>query len=161
MIRLPGLDDVEQETWQQFVEASMGLLAVLNRHLMEQHRLNLFELRLLDFLTKSDNGSARMSELAEELMLLRSRVTWLTGRLEVRGLLHRVRNPGDGRGVLAEITPDGRMRVREATKTYAQQVRLLYVNRMSRQQMLALGASCDQINTSLKAAGLPAKPGHR
>lgn len=125
---------------------------------MDRHQLDLFDLLLLDFLAKSDGGAARMSELATALMLLRSRVTWLTRRLESQGLVHRTRNPGDGRGVLAEITPDGRRRAGEALKSYAQQVRTLYVNQMSRQQMLALGAACHQINTSLEAAGLLAKP---
>lgn len=154
MIRLPGLDDIEQEAWQQFVVSSMGLLAALNRNLMDRHQLGLFELRLLDFLAKTDTGSARMGDLAEALTLQRSRVTWLTHRLESQGLVHRTRNPGDGRGVLAEITRDGRIRVNEATKTYAEQIRTLYVNQMSRQQMLALGASCDRITLSLEAADL-------
>ena len=134
----------------------MGLLAALNQSL-GRHRLDLFELRLLEVLARSDTGSARMSELAESLMLLRSRVTWLTRRLETRGLVRRGRIAGDGRGVRAEITPDGRMRVAEARKTYAQQIRQLYVNQMSRQQMLALGASCQQINSSLAVAELRAK----
>lgn len=125
---------------------------------MGRHQLDLFELRLLEFLTKSDTGSARMSELAEGLMLLRSRVTWLTRRLEARGLVRRTPIPGDGRGVQAEITPDGRLRVQAARRTYAEQIRRLYLNPMSRQQMLALGASCHQINASFEATGLPAKP---
>lgn len=135
----------------------MGLLAALNHTLTSRHGLDLFELRLLDFLARSETGSARMSELAEALMLLRSRVTWLTGRLETRGLLRRARKPGDRRVVMAEITADGRIRVGEARKTYAQEIRRLYVNQMSRQQMLALGAACQQINASL--AEIHSKPG--
>lgn len=138
----------------------MGLLAGLNQTLYDRHRLGLSELRLLDFLARSDTGSARMSELAEVLVLLRSRVTWLTRRLETLGLLRRVRIPGDGRGVLAEITPDGRVRVGEARKTYAQEIRRSYVSQMSRQQMLALGAACQKIIASLAAAEeIQTKPG--
>lgn len=155
---LPGLDDLEQRSWQQFAESSTRLVVALNQTLTEQHGLGLFELRLLEVLAKSDSGSARMSELAGALMLLRSRVTWLTGRLEAQGLLRRARFAGDGRGVRAEITPAGRNRAAEARKTYAQLIRVLYVNRMSRQQMLALGASCQQINESMAAAELRVKP---
>ncbi|WP_230987289.1 MarR family winged helix-turn-helix transcriptional regulator [Mycolicibacter heraklionensis] len=156
-MRLPGLEDIEQNSWHEFVESSTGLLAALNRSLMGRHRLDLSELRLLDVLAKSDTGSVRMSDLAAALMLLRSRVTWLTRRLESRGLVRRIPIPGDGRGVRAELTPEGRMRLGEARKTYAEQIRRLYVNQMSRQQMLALGASCRQINASLEAAELPKK----
>ncbi len=146
---LQGLDEIEQSAWQQFVESSMGVLAELNQALASRHQLDLFELRLLDVLAKSDRGSARMSELAELLMLRRSRVTWLARRLETRGLLRRARITGDGRGVRAEITADGRTRAAAARRTYAQEIRRLYVNQMSRQQMLALGASCHQITASL------------
>lgn len=157
-IRLPGLGELEHRSWQHFVESSTGLLAALNRSLTGLHRLDLNELRLLDFLAKSDTGSARMSELAEALMLLRSRVTWLTRRLEARGLVRRTPIPGDRRGVQAELTPGGRIRVVQARKTYAEQIRRFYVNQMTRQQMLALGASCQQINASLEAADPSAKP---
>ncbi|ULP47408.1 MarR family winged helix-turn-helix transcriptional regulator [Mycolicibacter virginiensis] len=156
-MRLPGLEDIEQNSWQEFVESSTNLLGALNRSLLGRHRLDLSELRLLDLLAKSDSGSVRMSELAAALMLLRSRVTWLTRRLESRGLVRRIPIPGDGRGVRAELTPEGRTRLGEARKTYAEQIRRLYVNQMSRQQMLALGASCHQISASLEAAELPKK----
>ncbi|TXH19110.1 MAG: MarR family transcriptional regulator [Mycobacterium sp.] len=156
---LPGLDENEQRSWREFVESSTGLLVALNQTLTARHQLDLFELRLLDFLAKSDTGSARMSELAEALMLLRSRVTWLTRRLETRGLLRRARIQGDGRAVLAEITTEGRTRVAEANRTYAQEIRRLYVNQMSRQQMLALGAACQRINASLVPAEVRTNPG--
>ncbi|ORB01026.1 hypothetical protein BST33_09550 [Mycolicibacter minnesotensis] len=149
-MRLPGLDEIEQQSWQQFVESSIGLLTALNRSLMVQHMLDLSELRVLELLAKSTTGSARMSELAEALTLRRSRVTWLTRRLEAQGLLRRGPILGDGRGVGAQITSDGRAKVREAYRTYADQIRKLYVNQMSRQQMLALGASCQKINSSLE-----------
>lgn len=148
-MRLPGLDETEQRSWQQFVESSIGLLTALNRSLTDQHMLDLSELRVLEFLAKSVTGSARMSELAEALTLRRSRVTWLTRRLEGQGLLRRGPIPGDGRGVGAQITTAGRLKVRDAYRTYANQIRKLYVNQMSRQQMLALGASCQKINSSL------------
>lgn len=130
IMRLPGLDEIEQKSWREFVRSTTDLLSAMNRDLMGRHRLDLLDFRLLELLAKSDTGSARMGELAEVLMLLRSRVTWLTRRLEARGLLRRARIPGDGRGVRAEITAAGRVRLDEARKTYAEQIRRLYVNQM-------------------------------
>lgn len=151
-MHLPGLDDLEQKCWQQFLMSSMGLLAALNDRLLNQHKLTLFEVELLSLLDKSETWSARMSELATGLGVLRSRVTWQIRRLEARGLVSRNPCPDDRRGVLARITPEGRARVRSALRTYAQEIRALYLDPMTRQQMIALGDSCRQISTP-QAAG--------
>ena len=76
--------------------------------------LTLNDVRLLDILDKSTTGSARMGDLADELMSLPSRVTRQIRRLELQGLVRRGASPDDGRGVLATITDDGRAAVREA-----------------------------------------------
>lgn len=152
---LPDLDELEQECWQQFVSSSMGLLAVLNDTLMDQHNLTLLEVELLNLLDKSDSWSARMSDLAAALGVLRNRVTWQVRRLEVQGLVSRSPSPGDRRGVLARITPEGRVRVRPALRTYAQGIRALYLDPMSRQQMIALGDSCRQISTPRNGVEIP------
>lgn len=145
-MHLPGLDDLEQSCWQQFLMSSMGLLAELNSRLVDQHGLTLFEVELLSVLDKSETWSARMSDLAAALGVLRSRVTWQIRRLEVQGLVSRRPCQDDRRGVLARITPAGRVRVRSALRTYAEQIRALYLAPMTRQQMIALGDSCRQIS---------------
>lgn len=73
--RLPGFDDLEEGCWQRFLDSSMRLLATVNGRLIDTHKLTLFYVLLLDLLTMSDKGSARMSALADGLVLARSRVT--------------------------------------------------------------------------------------
>ena len=147
---LPGLDDTEQRCWQNFRESSAQLCELLNRLLIERHGLSLFDVRLLQFLAKSDDGSARMGDLADALILIPSRVTQQTRRLEVQGLTRRSTHKGDRRGVVATITRDGRTRLQLALKTYARAVHKHYLGQLSRQQMTALGDSSRRINTPLK-----------
>ncbi|MGV0740843.1 MarR family winged helix-turn-helix transcriptional regulator [Mycolicibacterium sp. XJ870] len=156
---LPGLDDTEMSCWRRFVGSSQHLFASVNSTLVTTHHLSLPDVLVLYVLATCD-GSARMSVLARTLMLSPSRVTQQISRLESLGggLVRRTSAPGDMRGVLADITVRGRMRAQPAVETYAQAIRTHYLDRLSRQQMIALGEICRRISTPLKSEGLPAKP---
>ena len=107
---MPGLDIAEQRSWQNFLDSALRMYATLNRSLVDAHHLTLNDVRLLDILDKSATGSARMGDLADGLMSLPSRVTRQIRRLELQGLVRRGASPDDGRGVLASITEEGRVR---------------------------------------------------
>ncbi len=149
---LPGLDEIEQRCWQDFLQSSTALLAFINRRLLARHDLSQFDFLVLEALDRSADGSARMGDLAQTIVLAPSRLTELMRRLESKGLVRRSRSRTDGRGVVASITREGRARMRPAARTYAQSVRALYLAQMSRQQMIALGDSCRRVNVPLKAA---------
>ena len=147
---MPGLDIAEQRSWQNFLEAALRLYGTLNRSLAEQHKLSLVDVRLLEILNRSDTGSARMGDLAEQLLSLPSRVTRQIRRLETAGLVRRDASPDDGRGVLATITKDGRALVEEAMATYANGVRAHYLGPLTRPQMSGMGENCRRISAALK-----------
>jgi len=147
---MPGLDIAEQRSWQHFLDSALRLYATLNRGLTETHKLTLVDVRLLDILDKSPNGSARMGDLAEALTSLPSRVTRQIRRLETQGLVKRTASPDDGRGVLATITDDGREVVNKAMVTYSQAVRAHFLTPLSRPQMAAMGENCRRITAALK-----------
>ena len=118
-------------------------------------------MRLLDILDRSPTGSARMGDLAEGLMSLPSRVTRQIRRLEAQGLVRRGASPDDGRGVLATITDDGRLLVRQAMATYGQGVREHFLGKLSRPQIAAMGENCRRISVGLKgdSIGREGRPG--
>ncbi|GIE89038.1 MarR family winged helix-turn-helix transcriptional regulator [Actinoplanes regularis] len=60
-------------------------------------------LRLLD-----DDGPGRVTDLARLTRASQPGMTQLIGRLEKSGLVRRVPDPTDGRGVLVEVTQEGR-----------------------------------------------------
>ncbi|MGI9124507.1 MAG: MarR family winged helix-turn-helix transcriptional regulator [Mycobacterium sp.] len=150
---MPGLDIAEQRAWEHFLEAALRLYGSLNRSLSDQHKLTLVDVRLLVILDKSETGSARMGDLAEQLLSLPSRVTRQIRRLEEGGLVQREASPEDGRGVLASITDQGRAVVAEAITTYADGVRQRFLRPLTRPQMSALGENCRRISVSLKPPG--------
>lgn len=149
---MPGLDIAEMRSWQNFLEAALRLSAAMNRGLVDAHNLTLLDVRLLDLLCKSPEGSARMGDLADALMSLPSRITRQIRRLEAQGLVRRHASPDDGRGVLATITDDGRAVVTEAMVTYGESVRRHFLGQLSRPQVTAMGENCRRINAALKAS---------
>ncbi len=156
---MPGLDMAEQRSWHNFLDSSLRLYATLNKSLVDAHHLTLNDVRLLDILDRSATGSARMGDLADELMSLPSRVTRQIHRLESQQLVTRCSSPDDRRGVLATITPDGRDVLREAMATYGEGVRSHFLAPLSRAQVGALGENCRRIGVELKSSPTPARVG--
>ncbi|WP_319437258.1 MarR family winged helix-turn-helix transcriptional regulator [Mycobacterium sp. RTGN5] len=144
-----GLDDVEESAWLQFDFVARALHAVVNRELLEHHRLTLADVQLLAHL--KSHGPSQMGCLAEMLMVTPSALTQQAQRLERRGMLRRCASHKDGRRVMAVITREGFTSATDALETYARLVRKHFLSEFSRRQMIALGDSCRRIGTRLKA----------
>ena len=69
---IPGLDLAEQNSWQNYLTATLRLYATLNRRLISAHQLPMADLRMLQALSESPAGRARMGDLAVALQLLPS-----------------------------------------------------------------------------------------
>ena len=154
---MPGLDIAEQRAWENFLDSALRVYGTLNRSLADQHKLTLVDVRLLEILDKSGSGSARMGDLAEQLLSLPSRVTRQIRRLEQAGLVQREASPEDGRGVLASITDHGRTVAAEAMVTYAEGVQQHFLRPLTRPQMTAVGENCRRVTTALKTVGTNGK----
>ncbi|SDQ95071.1 DNA-binding transcriptional regulator, MarR family [Thermostaphylospora chromogena] len=127
-LNLP-FDPIERaaETWRERFGPSSAMAAVTS--IMRAHQILLSQLdallkpydltfaryEALVLLTFSKTGALPLSKIGERLMVHPTSVTNTVDRLERAGLVRRMRNPRDGRGVLAEITPEGRALVRRAT----------------------------------------------
>jgi DNA-binding MarR family transcriptional regulator len=149
MLHLPGLDLVEQTCWHEFLETSIRLLAELDSRLKELHGLTLFDVIVLDLLAR---GAIRKSELAHAFMQTPGQVALQIRSLKNKGLVGYWPTRYDPRAVLVSITHAGRARVEAARKTYAEEVRTHYLDRMSHQQMIALADTHRRINTPLRAS---------
>ncbi|GGS60232.1 MarR family transcriptional regulator [Planobispora rosea] len=127
-LNLP-FDPIERaaETWRARFGPSSAMAAVTS--IMRAHQILLAQLdtllkpydltfaryEALVLLTFSKTGALPLSRIGERLMVHPTSVTNTVDRLERAGLVRRMRNPRDGRGVLAEITDGGREVVDRAT----------------------------------------------
>ena len=113
--------------WARRWGESTPMLAVTS--LMRAHQLVLAEVdsilkpygltfaryEALVLLTFSRTGALPLSKIGERLQVHPTSVTNIVDRLARAGLVLRRPNPADGRGILAEITADGRAMVEKAT----------------------------------------------
>lgn len=150
---LPGLDIAEQRSWQNFLHAALRFHTTMDRWLTEAHQLSVIDLRVLDILDKSDDGAARMGDLADALGANPHHMTKRIRRLEERGLVRREQNSDDRRGVVARISDDGRRVAEHASLNYAHGVKTHLIGTLSRRQLATLEENCRRINSGLRPAG--------
>lgn len=86
------------------VQTAFATMAVLNK-VAAENDLSLTQLRVLAILRDRRVG---VTALAEYLGLEKSTMSGLVERAEKRGLLRRMPNENDGRGVRVSTTPEGR-----------------------------------------------------
>ena len=84
--------------------------------LLKPYDLTFARYEALVLLTFSRRGALPLRVIGERLMVHPTSVTNIISRLERQHLVVRHPNPADGRGRLAEITPEGRAVVERATR---------------------------------------------
>ena len=97
------------------MRAQQILLAELDA-LLRPYQLTFARYEALVLLTFSRRGALPLRVIGERLMVHPTSVTNTISRLEQQKLVLRRPNPADGRGTLAEITPEGRAVVERATR---------------------------------------------
>jgi DNA-binding MarR family transcriptional regulator len=93
---------------QQLVLASLD-------EILRGYGLTFARYEALVLLTFTRTGALPLGKMGERLQVHPTSVTSIVQRLERAGLIRRRPHPEDGRGVLAEVTPEGRAVVKSAT----------------------------------------------
>jgi DNA-binding MarR family transcriptional regulator len=143
--RKPMLTPRETAAWRGFLVVHAGLVRELDRELETAHGLPLHQYEVLLVLASSDGGRARMSELADRVLLSQSGLTRLVDRLERAGLVARERCEQDRRGLYARITDEGRRRFAEARVTHLDGVRARFLDRFEPEELDALADAWEKV----------------
>jgi DNA-binding MarR family transcriptional regulator len=117
------LDADEMAAWRALVAVSSRLFEQLDRELVAAHDLTLGDYEVLAYLSDAPEQRLRMSELADDLLVSRSRLTHHVNRLEREKLVERAKCPTDRRGSFAVLTAEGRRRLVAAAPTHVAGVR--------------------------------------
>ncbi len=129
------------EAWHGFLRTHAALVRELDMEMQEEHGLSLTQYEVLLLLARSDDGSVRMSDLADGALLSLSGLSRLVDRLVAMGLVERAQCPSDRRSSLACLTTAGRKRFREARPTHHEGVRRLFADRLPDDAIAALNAA--------------------
>jgi DNA-binding MarR family transcriptional regulator len=140
----------EQASWRAYLRANRELAVALDRDL-QRVGISLPEYELISMLSESPGGRLRMSALAALIVQSRSRVTHTAARLERRGLVRRTPAPDDGRGILLELTEDGRTAIERFAVVHVASVRRHLVDILTPAQFAALGDAMQAIRDAYAA----------
>ena len=80
------LDELELAAWRGMLFAYRNMTTAIDERLEREHELSLSSYEVLLLLSRADDNSLRMGELADQLLLSRSGLTRLVDRLVARGL---------------------------------------------------------------------------
>ncbi|MFV8402169.1 MarR family winged helix-turn-helix transcriptional regulator [Dermabacter hominis] len=144
---VPWLDLEEQEAWRTYLFTTTRLKDRLSQTLEQDPRIDLSlpEYEILVRLSESESDCVRMSDLAQQVVHSRSRLTHTVARMEKRGLVVRERSISDGRGRVAVLTTAGRELLDQAAPLHVRSVREYLLEPLGREDFLELARILDKL----------------
>lgn len=104
--------------WGALLQVHAAVVPVLDQRLIGEAGLPLRFYDVLLELAAAPGRRLRMTELADRVVLSRTRVSRLVDEMASAGLLVREQNPDDKRSAYATLTEQGLQRYRRAAPTY-------------------------------------------
>lgn len=153
MANAPWLDARELRAWRALQFMQMRLEGALARQLAADSDLSYPDYVVLVALTDSPDGRLRSFELAEVLGWEKSRLSHHVARMAGRGLVSKEKCESDRRGAFVVITPQGRSQIEAAAPGHAAAVRRLFIDRLSADQLEAIGDAAEDVLAALDASG--------
>lgn len=147
------LDDREAKAWRGFIAMGGQLTARLNRHLLRDAGLSGGDYAVLVGLSEAPEGRLRAFELGRALDWEKSRLSHHLTRMEGRGLISRAECATDARGAFVVITEKGRAAIEAAAPHHVEDVRRLFVDALTPDQLDALAQISDAVLARLAADG--------
>ena len=145
----PWLNDREQRAWRGLVRLQAELFGRLNRHIARETELSAPDYEVLVNLSEAPEGRLRVFELGAAMRWEKSRLSHHLRRMADRGLIAKVSCPSDARGAFVEITDAGRRAIEVAAPTHVAEVRRLFVDALSEEQLDQLAAIADAVVNTL------------
>jgi DNA-binding MarR family transcriptional regulator len=139
------LTDQEMLAWRSYIVATMGLRQRLHRELADAHGISLTDYEVLVVLDLQPDHRLRMSELATMLGSTKSRLSHQIGRMEDAGLVRRVPDPEDKRGVVAALASAGEAMLEEAAPTHVEGVRTHLIDLLTPEEQTVIGVAFSRV----------------
>lgn len=143
------MDDVESRAWLALVGTCELLPAALDTQLQTDSGMTHFEFMLLGVLNLADEQTMRMKQLAEDAHSTLPRLSKAINRLEERGWVERFECVEDRRATNVRLTQDGRRAMILATPKHLGTVRQAVLDRLSREQLVALAEALEPVVAGL------------
>ncbi|MEU6932409.1 MarR family transcriptional regulator [Streptomyces sp. NPDC046385] len=130
----------EQRVWRAYLHATTLLEDHLDRQLQRDAGMPHTYYGLLVQLSQAPRRRMRMTELAKDVKITRSRLSHAIARLEKNGWVTREECPSDKRGQFAALTDEGYEVLRRTAPGHVTAVRQALFDRLTPEQVEQLGA---------------------
>lgn len=147
------LSEREQQAWRGWIDASRRVLAASDRQLKTDSGLTADDYEVLVRLSESDDRRMRMSDLAASVINSPSRLSQRIDRLSNDGVVERERCADDARVWWVVLTDDGFERLRDAAAGHVEEVRRVFIDRLSPDEIEVLATVLPRLAESLEADG--------
>ncbi|MFE8008954.1 MarR family winged helix-turn-helix transcriptional regulator [Streptomyces sp. NPDC057418] len=150
------LTDEEQSVWRAYLHATTLMEDHLDRQLQRDAGMPHIYYGLLVQLSQAPRHRKRMTELAKDAKITRSRLSHAVARLEKNGWVRREECPSDKRGQNAVLTDDGYEMLARSAPGHVDAVRHAMFARLTPGQVASLGKIMQVIAAGLQPEGADA-----
>jgi DNA-binding MarR family transcriptional regulator len=134
------LDEKERKQWLTFIFATDLLNEQFERDMQRDAGMPLAYYQMLVALSESPGRTQRMSDLADMLLVSRSRLSHAVAKLEEAGWVRRTRCPNDRRGAFATLTDKGFAVLEAAAPDHVNSVRTHLFDQLTPEELEQLRA---------------------
>lgn len=142
-------DDDRRNTWRRYLAANAQLVDRLDHELQQQHDLALVDYEILEELSQEPGGRLRMSDLAAQVLVSRSRLTYRIDRLNEVGFVAREECEDDRRGMWAIITQPGRDAYEQARTSHESSIDGWFFDHMSEEEITMCQVMMERVTAKL------------
>ena len=138
------------DAWGALLQVHASLVPILDKDVHSQTGLPLSWYDVLLELATEPEGRLRMSDLAERVVLSRTRVSRLVDELVTRGLVAKVEHPDDRRSAYAVITEAGLRDFRDAAPVYLRAIEAQFAAHLTNDELLTLAQVLSKVSRPVR-----------
>lgn len=139
----------ELAAWRTFLSAYVKLTERLDHDLQQRSNLNLTDYEILSVLSRSSGRRLRMSELAREVLVSRSRLTYRVDRLAEVDFVSREECEDDRRGLWAILTDTGRQALESAQAGHHRDIKTWFMDVMEDHELVIMHDVMSRVDDKL------------
>ena len=123
----------------------------LDHELQQRSHLSMTDFEILSALDEAPGKKIRMSELAQKVLVSRSRLTYRVDRLVQAKYLEREECTDDRRGLWAILTETGAQALQAATPGHIMDIENWFFNHLDPEEIQSLGRVMTRIEDKLRS----------
>lgn len=143
------LSEAERQIWRAFLSANVQLMERLDHELQQRSHLSLTDYEILSELAGAPDNRLRMSELADRVLVSRSRLTYRVDRLVNVDYLAREECEDDRRGLYAILTDVGAAALDTASEGHLADIRNWFFSAIEDDELEVIGRVMSRISEKL------------